>query len=97
MVGHIPATFSREAISQRQMRDLGISSTQFCAVFSFCSQQRLDMAFRGLRPLSPEQADQLGALIVELQELVASIAPITPDWRNIMGVKAALEARRTKA
>lgn len=94
MVGHAPAFFDRVSISQRRLRDVGVSSTQFCAVFSFLSQQRLDKAFRGIQPLTTPQADQLDVYITELEELVASVAPLTIDWRNVMGVKATLEQRR---
>jgi hypothetical protein len=77
------------------LKDLNISATQF-AFFTggYISQQRLTEAFNGLRPLPNDVGTRLEIFVQELQELAASVAPLTIDYRNVLAVKQVLEERR---
>lgn len=91
---HVPAALSRERMIQNALRDLGISTTQYSIIVGGISQQKIDAGFRGVRAFTQEQIASLENGIRELQELCAAIAPVVPDWRHVLAVKAALEQRR---
>ena len=89
------ATFSVERRIRQALFDLNCSPAQFAIITgNYLSQQRLSQAFSGLKPLENKDGTALEAWIKELQELCASVLPLSIDFRNVIGVKQALEIRR---
>ena len=88
------ATHSIERRIERALFEMKCSPTQFSVICGIISQQRLNQAFSGLKPLSNEQGSALEACIKEIQELCRSVLPLSIDFRNVTGVKQALEMRR---
>jgi hypothetical protein len=93
---HVPAAYSPEKQFENFLRDVRCSTTQFAVIFPGLSQQRIDLGLRGTRPFSPEHLAHLERGMRELHELVDSVAPVSIDFRNVLGVKAALEQRRAQ-
>jgi hypothetical protein len=88
------ATYSVERRIRQALFDLGCSPSQFAIICGRLSQQRLSQAFSGLKPLENPDGLALEACVQELQELCASVLPLSIDFRNVIGVKEALEIRR---
>ena len=88
------ATYSVERRIRQILFDLGCSPSQFAVICGHLSQQRLSQAFSGLKPLANEDGILLEACVKELQELCQSVLPLSIDFRNVIGIKQALEIRR---
>lgn len=89
------ATFSVERRIRQALFDMQCSPAQFSVITgNYVSQQRLSQAFSGLKPLANEDGMALEAWVKELQELCRSVLPLSIDFRNVVGVKQALETRR---
>lgn len=95
MVNTLP-TFSVERRIRQALFDLGCSPSQFAVICGHLSQQRLSQAFSGLKPLDNRDGLALEAFVKEIQELCASVLPLSIDFRNVTGVRQALENRRRK-
>jgi hypothetical protein len=88
------ATFSVERRLKQALFDMGCSASQFAVISGLISQQRLSQALSGLKPLENRHGIALEACVKEIQELVQSTLPLSIDFRNVTGVKQALETRR---
>lgn len=88
------ASFSVERRIRQALFDLGCSPSQFAIVCGHLSQQRLSQAFSGLKPFANEDGILLEACVKEIQELTESVRPLSIDFRNVTGVRLALEIRR---
>jgi hypothetical protein len=88
------ASWSVERRLQQALFELHCSPTQFAIIFGRVSQQRLSRAFSGVKPLPNQDGEMLEQCVGELQELCASVHPLSIDFRNAIGVKQALEIRR---
>jgi hypothetical protein len=93
----MPATFNPESVIPRRLDALPCSVLAFATIYGKRSQSYLAQAFRGNRQLPGNEAQEMLALLDELEALRDDFPQIPIDFSNGLGIRRALEARRDGA